>query len=308
MMTATTTIGLAELPLQQNVLLKQLNTWRVGGEAEYFIEPETPEQLADFCSKYSARFSQITWLGLGSNILVSDQGLKGLVISTTKLNRLALLAPGLVYAQAGVPSAKLAKFCAKNNLAGGAFFAGIPGTVGGALAMNAGAFGSETWPFVQEVDVIDMQGNITRRQVEDFAYAYRHVTYLMSEEAIGFLAGIFKFEPASDDENAQGNIRALLKKRNETQPIGTFNCGSVFRNPPGDHAARLIEFCGLKGKTIGGALVSPKHANFILNENNATAEDIFNLINHVKNTVFKQTGVTLVPEVKFLGWQERENP
>lgn len=293
--------------LQQNISLKQLNTWRIGGEAEYFIEPETPQQLADFFSKYSDRFSQITWLGLGSNVLISDQGLKGLVISTTKLKEITLLAPGLVYAQAGVPSAKLAKFCAKNNLAGGAFFSGIPGTIGGALAMNAGAFGSETWPFVQEIEVIDLHGKVTRKSVDNFAYAYRHVTYL-SEEPIGFVAGIFKFEPASDVENMQANIRALLKKRNETQPIGTFNCGSVFRNPAGDYAARLIESCGLKGKKIGGALVSTKHANFILNENDATAEDIFSLITHVKNTVFKQTGVTLVPEVKFLGWQESENP
>lgn len=309
MMTATTTSALTELSLRQHVPLKQLNTWRVGGEAEYFIEPENLEQLADFFSRYSARFSQVTWLGLGSNMLISDQGLKGLVISTAKLNYLALVAPGLVYAQAGVPSAKLAKFCAKNQLAGGAFFAGIPGTIGGALAMNAGAFGSETWPFVQEVEVIDMQGKIMRKQVDNFAYAYRHVAYL-SEEAegpIGFLAGIFRFESAFDIDKAQTDIRALLKKRNETQPIGTFNCGSVFRNPPGDHAARLIESCGLKGKTIGGALVSTKHANFIINENSATAEDIFNLIAEVKNTVFKQTGVTLVPEVKFLGWQQSEN-
>lgn len=302
-----TTVVLEGLPLQQNVPLKQLNTWRVGGEAEYFIEPETPEQLADFFSRFPTRFSQVTWLGLGSNMLVSDQGLKGLVVNTAKLNHLSLLAPGLIYAQAGVPSAKLAKFCAKNQLAGGAFFAGIPGTIGGALAMNAGAFGSETWSFVQEVDVMDLHGNTMRKQVDNFAYAYRHVTYL-SEEAIGFLAGIFRFESASDIDKVQTDIRALLKKRNETQPIGTFNCGSVFRNPPGDHAARLIESCGLKGKKIGGALVSTKHANFIINENNATAEDIFSLILDVKNTVFKQTGVTLVPEVKFLGWQESENP
>lgn len=305
----TAVIAQEECLLQQGVPLKQLNTWRVGGEAEYFIEPENLEQLADFFSRYSARFSQVTWLGLGSNMLISDQGLQGLVVSTAKLNNLTLLAPGVVYAQAGVPSAKLAKFCAKNQLTGGAFFAGIPGTIGGALAMNAGAFGSETWPFVQEIEVISMQGKIMRKQADNFAYAYRHVTYLNEkfDGAIGFLAGIFRFESASDIDKVQTDIRALLKKRNETQPIGTFNCGSVFRNPPGDHAARLIEFCGLKGKKIGGALVSTKHANFIINENNATAEDIFSLITEVKNTVFKQTGVTLVPEVKFLGWQQGEN-
>lgn len=295
------------LPLQQNISLKQLNTWRVGGEAEYFIEPETPEQLVEFFLQQAGRFSEITWLGLGSNVLIPDKGLAGLVISTAKLKNLYLLEPNLIYAQAGVPCAKLAKFCAKNNLAGGAFFAGIPGTVGGALAMNAGAFGSETWPLVNQAEVISLDANkIMRKPAQDFAYAYRHITYLR-EERIGFLAGIFKFETATEADDLQASVRALLKKRNETQPIGTFNCGSVFRNPPGDHAAQLIEFCGLKGKKIGGATVSIKHANFIINENNATAEEIFRLIDDVKNTVFQETGVTLVPEVKFLGWQGSEN-
>ncbi len=298
------------MTVQQNIPLKQLNTWRVGGMAEYFIEPETPEQLVEFLLKNSDRFAQITWLGLGSNVLIPDAGLTGLVISTSKLNKLYLHEPNLVYAQAGVPCAKLAKFCAKNNLVGGAFFAGIPGTVGGALAMNAGAFGAETWPLVNEVDVLSLDAKVMRKPANDFAYAYRHITHLsnLSEESYGFLAGIFKFELAAQTEDMQASVRALLKKRNETQPIGTFNCGSVFRNPPGDHAARLIEFCGLKGKKIGGAAVSIKHANFIINENNATAEEIFRLITEVKNTVFQETGVTLVPEVKFLGWQESQNP
>lgn len=295
------------LRLQQNIPLKPLNTWRVGGMAEYYIEPETPEQLAEFFSQEASRFAEITWLGLGSNVLIPDSGLAGLVISTSKLNKLSLLEPHVVYAQAGVSCAKLAKFCAKNNLLGGAFFAGIPGTVGGALAMNAGAFGAETWPLVNQVDVMSLKAKILRKSAKDFVYAYRHVTYL-SEDQPGFLAGLFKFEPAAEAEDIQASVRALLKKRNETQPIGTFNCGSVFRNPPGDHAARLIEFCGLKGKKIGGAAVSLKHANFIINENNATAEEIFRLIVDVKNTVFQETGVTLVPEVKFLGWQGSENP
>jgi UDP-N-acetylmuramate dehydrogenase len=274
--------------LQQNVLLKNLNTWRVGGTAEYFIEPETPEQLADFLLQEGGKFGQITWLGLGSNVLIPDTGLAGIVISTSRLNQLTLLhskvESNLVYAEAGVPCAKLAKFCAKNNLVGGAFFAGIPGTVGGALAMNAGAFGGETWPLVQEVEVINRAGKIIRKLANEFTYAYRHIEpkepkeqteKLDKLESMGFLAGIFKFESADETLDLQAPVRALLKKRNETQPIGTFNCGSVFRNPPGDHAARLIELCGLKGVKEGGAVVSPKHANFIINQDNATAEEIY---------------------------------
>jgi UDP-N-acetylmuramate dehydrogenase len=304
------------IALQQNVLLKNLNTWRVGGTAEYFIEPETPEQLAVFLSQEGLRFSQITWLGLGSNVLIPDTGLAGIVICTSRLNKLTLLDSkldsNLVYAEAGVPCAKLAKFCAKNHLAGGAFFAGIPGTVGGALAMNAGAFGGETWALVQEVDMINRAGEFSRKPANEFTYAYRHIESKAPKEQIekldelesmGFLAGIFRFEPADETADLQAPVRALLKKRNETQPIGTFNCGSVFRNPPGDHAARLIEFCGLKGTKEGGAVVSPKHANFIINEDNATAEEIYRLIKKVKKTVFQETGVTLIPEVKFLGWQ-----
>jgi UDP-N-acetylmuramate dehydrogenase len=298
------------IELQENIPLKSLNTWRVGGAAEYYIEPESPERLSAFLSEHAGRFAQITWLGLGSNVLIPDAGLTGLVINTTNLDALRLLEPNLIYAQAGVTCAKLAKFCAKNQLSGGAFFAGIPGTVGGALAMNAGAFGGETWPLVEQVDVIRLTGEVTRKQASDFNYTYRHVRFLDSENPgnSGFLGAVFKFELVHTQEDGQEKVRTLLKKRNETQPIGTYNCGSVFRNPSGFHAARLIESCGLKGKKIGGAVVSLKHANFIINEDNATAEEIYRLIVEVKNTVFQETGVTLVPEVKFLGWQGSENP
>lgn len=293
--------------IKTHVPLKQLNTWRVGGPAEYFIEPETPEQLAEFFSNNTNLFSKVTWLGLGSNVLVPDKGLTGLVISTIKLKKLELIEPNLVYAQAGATCSKLSKFCLKANLSGGEFFAGIPGTVGGALAMNAGAFGGETWPLVRQVDMINLAGKMSRQPATEFNYGYRHVTNLnnLLWEYHGFLAGIFCFQPASLD-GAKENIPALLKKRSETQPIGTFNCGSVFRNPSGYHAARLIELCGLKGKRIGGAVVSLKHANFIINDNNATAEEIYKLIKEVKNTVFQETGVTLVPEVKFLDWEGSE--
>ena len=292
---------------EKNTPLKQRNTWRVGGAAEYFIEPESAEQLSQFLAQHGDRFEQITWLGLGSNVLIPDEGLSGLVISTAKLNKLILLESDLIYAEAGVPCAKLAKFCTKNKLAGGAFFAGIPGTVGGALAMNAGAFGGETWPLVYQLDIIEKQGEVSRKASHDFAYSYRQVRYINQEnqEKIGFLSGIMRFQ--QDDNLSEESIRHLLKKRSETQPIGTFNCGSVFRNPPGDHAARLIELCGLKGKQIGGAIVSVKHANFIINHDNATANDIERLIQNVKNTVFQETGVTLEPEVKFLGWQGRDH-
>lgn len=283
--------------LLTNHSLAKYTSWRVGGPADYFY---TPTDLADLSLFLSSRPADetLTWLGLGSNVLIQDGGIRGTVIHTlNKHARLACLDNGDVFVEAGVPCAKLAKFCAKRGYEQGAFFAGIPGTVGGALKMNAGAFDNETWAHLVSVTVMDRFGVCTTLSPSDFSVGYREVFGLAGRF---FVSAQFSFE-AGDVCAAQEKIKALLKQRQLTQPIGTLNCGSVFRNPPGDYAARLIESIGLKGHRIGGASVSLKHANFIVNDADASASDILALIDYVQAQVALKTGVSLVRECIILG-------
>ncbi len=280
--------------------LAAYTSWHVGGPATRCYKPADLADLSIFMASLPSN-ETIVWLGLGSNVLIRDSGIEGTVILTQGgLNELACLDNQVVRAEAGVTCAKLAKFCARQRLSQGDFFAGIPGTVGGALAMNAGAFGGETWRYVIAVETVDRQGVIRKRLPADFQVAYREVKRPAEE---WFVAGYFQF-PAGDESQANQAIKTLLRQRSETQPIGEFSCGSVFRNPPGDYAARLIESCGLKGKTIGGAWVSQKHANFIINGGEATAADVEQLILDVQRTVKEKTNVLLKPECHILGGGE----
>lgn len=277
--------------------LARYTSWRVGGEAERFYRPKDLDDLQLFLQQLPSD-EPITWLGLGSNVLIRDGGIPGTVILTlNRLNQLRLLDEHTVYVQAGVTCAKLSKFCVKHGFEKGAFFAGIPGTVGGALAMNAGAYGGETWPHVQRVMLLDRYGVLTEHDAAEFKVGYREVHW---PKDCYFAAGIFHFDIGDGGQTKQ-DLKALMKKRNDSQPIGSLSCGSVFRNPPGDHAARLIESCGLKGYRIGGAMVSKKHANFILNDDGATAADLESLIRYVHDTVLLKAGVDLIQECHFLG-------
>lgn len=277
--------------------LSQYTSWRIGGLAERFYRPADLKDLQNFVAQLP-REEPLTWLGLGSNVLIRDGGISGTVVLTlSRLNEIQLIEPGLIRAEAGVTCAKLAKFCVKEGLEKGAFFAGIPGTVGGALAMNAGAFGGETWRQVVRVETMNRDGKITEKNLDAFKIAYRHVEGLNNEY---FAAGYFRFD-AGDAKRAKSDIQQLLKKRSETQPIGVHSCGSVFRNPPGDFAARLIEATGLKGTKIGDAEVSEKHANFIINHGKATAADVEKLIQLVKDRVKEKHGVELIKEVHIMG-------
>lgn len=283
--------------LLKNELLAHYTSWRTGGPADYVYIPADLDDLAFFLQHLPTSLP-LTWLGLGSNTLVRDSGLAGVVIITQgALNKLSQPHAQEIRAEAGVSSAQLARHSARLGAEGLEFMAGIPGTVGGALAMNAGCFGGETWRFVRSVETINRCGEIKTRPVTDFQVGYRHVVRPQDE---WFVAGHFALQ-AGNKEKALHAIRTLLEKRNHTQPTGTANCGSVFRNPPDNYAGRLIEECGLKGKTLGGAQVSSKHANFILNEANATSADIENLIATVAATVEEKTGVKLVPEVCIIG-------
>ncbi len=275
-------------------------SWRTGGKAEFYFEPVDKQDLVLFLTQTDNDIP-LTWIGLGSNLLVRDGGVKGVVISTlNKLNELNLQVnasgESQVYAESGVTCAKLARFCQLHKLDGADFLAGIPGTVGGALAMNAGAFGFETWQFVESVEIINHQGELTYRLAAEFKVAYRSVGLAKNE---WFSGAVFNFPKKLDDK--ESNIKPLLAKRNASQPIGEPSCGSVFKNPQGDYAARLIEASQLKGFCIGGACVSEKHANFIINKNNATAADIENLIDKIKTDVKQKFNVELNTEVRIIG-------
>jgi UDP-N-acetylmuramate dehydrogenase len=277
--------------------LARYTSWRVGGNAQRFYRPADLKDLQNFLTQLPVD-EPLTWLGLGSNVLIRDGGILGTVVLTlNRLNEIDTVSPEIIRAEAGVTCAKLAKFCVKAGFENGAFFAGIPGTVGGALAMNAGAFGGETWRQVQRVETMDRQGKIFQRTADEFKIQYRQVDGLNGQY---FIAGYFRFN-RGDAVQAKEAIQQLLKKRNETQPIGTHSCGSVFRNPPGDFAARLIDAAGLKGTRIGDAEVSQKHANFILNHGKATATDVENLIYLVRDRVQEIHGVELTKEVHIIG-------
>ncbi|OOZ37291.1 UDP-N-acetylmuramate dehydrogenase [Solemya velesiana gill symbiont] len=272
-------------------------TWRVGGPACCFYRPADSEDLVCFLSQLSEE-EPLLWLGLGSNLLVRDGGFKGTVIATQgRLEGLELMSDGRLRIEAGVACAKLARFAARKGLCGAEFLAGIPGTMGGALAMNAGAFGGETWEHIVEVETVDRYGEVRKRNPDEFEIGYRHMA---GPEGEWFLAAVMVLE-AGDVEAGQREIRSLLERRAATQPTGLPSCGSVFRNPEGDYAARLIEAAGLKGTAIGGAQVSEKHANFIINAGDATAEDIERMIELVRARVGKTSGIRLRTEVRIVG-------
>jgi UDP-N-acetylmuramate dehydrogenase len=277
--------------------LSRHTSWHVGGPAEIFFNPRDREDLASFL-RAAPPDVPIHWIGLGSNLLVRDGGLRGIVISAHgTLDSLERLSESTVRGEAGVACARIARQCIKWGLGPAEFFAGIPGTLGGALAMNAGAFGGETWTHVQALETIDRRGRTHRRTPSEYRVSYREVIAPVPEE--WFLSAELAFERRPGAH--AGEVQKLLAQRKASQPIGEWSCGSVFTNPPGDHAARLIEAAGLKGFRIGDASVSEKHANFIINHGQARAEDLERLIGHVRDTVARVYGVALHPEVRIVG-------
>ena len=269
---------------------------RVGGPARWYFVPDSIDDLQSFLRELDADVP-VFWFGVGSNLLVRDGGLPGVVIAATKILRdLERVDHYVVRAGAGLPCTQLARQCIRWGIGPSEFFAGIPGTVGGALAMNAGAHGSETWERVESVRTIDRNGEIHERAPAEYTVGYRHVSGPANE---WFLEATMRFE--SGVSASSETLNAMLDRRKRTQPLGLPSCGSVFRNPEGDHAARLIEASGLKGFTIGGAEISEKHANFIINRGDATASDVEALINHIQQTVYEKHGVRLLHEVRIVG-------
>jgi UDP-N-acetylmuramate dehydrogenase len=272
-------------------------SWRVGGPADRCYRPADLEDLQQFLAGLPAN-EDLVWIGLGSNLLVRDGGIRGTVILPFGgLDTLELIDADRIRAGAGVACNKVARFAVRNGLTGAEFLAGIPGTMGGALAMNAGAFGGETWPLVVSVDTLDHCGDLHTRSSDEYRVGYRSVSGPQGE---WFVAAELRLQ-AGDTAAAQARVRRLLDRRSATQPTQQPSCGSVFRNPSNDFAARLIDTCGLKGEQIGMAQVSDKHANFIVNLGGATATDIEALIRYVQQRVQERHGVRLETEVRVIG-------
>ncbi len=273
-------------------------SWRLGGPADIYFRPRTRAELQSFIMELDHDLP-VYWFGLGSNVLVRDGGIRGVVVAASAaLNSVLDLGDGLVEAGAGVACTILARQCVRWKLGPAEFFAGIPGTVGGALKMNAGAFGGQTWDNVVEVEVMTRAGEFLTRKPAEFTIGYRETSGPRNE---WFVSARFQFRHS--EETDMQRVKTLMEARKATQPLGLPSCGSVFRNPPDDHAARLIEASGLKGHRRGGAQVSEKHANFIINTGDATAADVENLIREIQQIVQRDHGIALELEVHLVGEQ-----
>jgi UDP-N-acetylmuramate dehydrogenase len=290
--------------LRENEPMSKHVSWRAGGPARRFFAPVDLEDLSVFLGQLPEE-EPVLFVGLGSNLLVREGGWRGTVVLTYGSSKPLRLEEGLLYAEAGAACPKVARFAADNNLGSAEFLTGIPGTVGGALAMNAGCYGGETWDIVERVVTINRRGQLRRRGKEEFEFSYRHCELNADASSDGdewFASAHFRL-PEGDKEESRAIMQALLTKRRATQPLQLPNAGSVFRNPPeGKTAARLIQFSGLRKYERGGARVSEKHANFIVNPGGkGSAADIEGLILHVQAVVEEKTNVRLVPEVKIVG-------
>jgi UDP-N-acetylmuramate dehydrogenase len=304
--------------LRRDVDMSSYTSWRAGGQAERLY---TPVDLADLCAflKTLGKDEPVHFIGLGSNLLVRDGGLRGTVIhlhgalrridlELRKSNGSNAASPfGVIFAEAGVASPKVARFAATHDLVGAEFLAGIPGTVGGALAMNAGCYGHETWEFVTQVLTVNRCGEVNRRSPKEYRVSYRHVVpdaeldKKLAATCNEWFVGAWFMFPRGDGAKSRLDIKRLLEKRIASQPLNLPNAGSVFRNPPGDFAARLIEACGMKGEKRGGAQISEKHANFIVNLGGASAADIEGLIDKIEALVAEKFGIHLQREVRIMG-------
>jgi UDP-N-acetylmuramate dehydrogenase len=297
--------GLEKGKLLFDVSLKELTTWKIGGKADQFYWPHDLFDLQNFI-KTIPKDTPISWLGLGSNSLVSDQGVRGLVILTQgalkEISEEIWESEGksssLIRVESGAASAQAARFSVRLNKTGIEFLAGVPGSIGGALVMNAGACGGETWKYIHHVETLDREGNLHVRFPHEFEISYRSVKGLPKDEC--FVAAYFDL-PSGVSEEAQQKIREYLDHRSKTQPANLPSCGCVFKNPEGNYASKIIDELGLKGLEVGGLKISEKHANFMINTGTATAKDVQNLIALVQSKVQDQYGFTLHPEVKLIG-------
>lgn len=280
--------------------MAQYTTWRIGGNGEALYKADNAEELRQVITYLNRESIPYFPIGRGSNLLITDKGIEGLVIlftgplATFKQERNDNLT---ILMGAGLPLADLMARCRASGLGGLEYFAGIPGTVGGAVAMNAGAFGKEFGDRVVEIHIITPEGNLEIKDKTQLSFTYRHFEI---EQGAIIIHARLEMDRESEDVVA-GRISDYLKKRKQNQPLDYPSAGSVFKNPPDEYAGRLIENAGLKGKRIGGAMISEKHANFIVNTGGAIAKDVLDLIYLTQAEVKKRTGIDLEPEIKVIG-------
>ena len=281
--------------LREDVSLKDYNTWKIGGKAEYFYEPSDIKDLKLFLELLQN--TPITFLGNGSNVLIRDGGINGCVICLKNtLNNYFVKDEEYIF-EAGLSCMKMAQITARENYEGLEYLCGIPGSLGGALAMNAGCYGGNIWDHVSTVSLINNDGEIIKKNKNDFIIGYRNTSL---EENNFFISAVFKLRK-NKLKNSLEKIKEFLQDRRSKQPTGLLSCGSVFKNPKNMYAAKLIESIGLKGYKIGGACISEKHANFIISDKSTKSIDIEKLINFTQKEVFKKKEVILETEVKFIG-------
>jgi UDP-N-acetylmuramate dehydrogenase len=282
--------------IRENVCMKEYNTWKIGGSAQYFFEPSNLDDLKKFLENSSN--IDIIFLGNGSNVLIRDGGINGCVVSLKNtLNNYTSNKKGKYIFEAGFSCMKIAQITAKDNYGGLEFLCGIPGSLGGALAMNAGCYGGNIWDYVNKVIMINKNGNLVTKNKREFKYGYRN---LELEDNNFFIGATFNLQE-NQLKNSLDIIKEYLKDRRSKQPTGLPSCGSVFKNPENYHAANLIESSGLKNYKIGKAYISDKHANFIITEPSASSSDVEDLIEFIQKTVFENKNIFLETEVKFIG-------
>ena len=286
----------------EHASLKNMNTYRIDGKAKILIEPNSINDLVEVIKTLREYKEPYFILGAGSNIVLNDKEIDGVVIKFTKLNGIEVYPEeDTIYAEAGAMLPKVVIDSVNNGLCGLEFAAGIPGTIGGAVYGNAGAYNACIMDYVKSVTVLDQNNEIVTLENDDIFYEYRNTMFKQTKKYIILGAKLYLREGSKEESES---IMADRKKRRvETQPLEFPNAGSVFRNPEGDFAGRLIEECELKGYRIGGAEVSTKHANFIINKENATGKDVHDLILHVHDTVKEKTGVDLLIEQEFVDWE-----
>lgn len=280
--------------------LSRYTSWRLGGPADVFVTPRSGEDVAAVVRIALEADAPLTVIGGGSNLLVADEGLRGIVLRIGRGLHAMKFTDDVVDVECGAPFPRLAKMAAQRHLTGLEFAGGIPGTVGGALAMNAGAHADSIADVVVSVTVVDDGGEMRTLNREQMEFSYR-MSRLQREPGLVAVSARLRLRPG-DPAEIRKNMQAFLQKRRQTQPLGTYNAGSVFKNPAGDFAGRLVEAAGCKGMTEGDAVVSPLHANFIINRGEARASDVRRLIARVQEKVAERFGVRLEPEVRMLGF------
>mgnify|MGYP003290221798 CR=1 FL=1 len=282
----------------EDVLLSGFTSFKIGGKADLLLYPESAKMLSSVlsaCNELNIRFFV---LGKGSNILVSDEGFRGAVISTSKLDKIELIDDDIVYCQSGVTLSRLCRFALDNSLSGLEFAFGIPGSAGGAAYMNAGAYNGEMKDILFKCDHVSFDGQVGSYSEDKLDFSYRHSVYSKSDKII---TGLYLRLNKSNKEPIKSRMDELMAKRRDKQPLEYPSAGSTFKRPKNNFAGALVEQCGLKGFTVGKAQVSEKHAGFVINIGGATASDVMGVIRHCQSVVFEKTGIQLEPEVEFIG-------